>query len=183
MSFIINPAESGDGKAVPNTGLNQAVLVSIVDFGTQESKDYGEKRQVYLNFALTSQSHVFDEEKGAEPFHCGKVFTMSLHEKSSLTAALTGMLRGNIPKGPFDMGSLLGKNFTLNLVEVTKDDKKYINIGSFSPLMPQAEPVEMETNSFSFNDYKQEDFDKLHDWQKEKISKGPEYKKATETPF
>ena len=182
--LVIDSTASGTGeRAQPKTGLQQAILVTIADIGTQPNEMYGPKRQVVLTWELPNQVHTFDEEKGPEPLHTTNTFTLSLHEKSGLRKAVRGMLGEDIT-GEFDLMSLLGKNCMVNLVEVVKGDKTYVNIDSISPLMeglPEKQGVKL--NSFSIGDFERDDFLNLHQWIKDKITAAPEFDALAENPF
>ena len=162
----------------PKTGLTQAVISSIVDLGTQET-NFGAKRQVMFTFELPHQTHVFDEEKGAQPLIRNKTYTMSLHEKAGLRKAIRGILGKDLVDGAdFELFDLIGNNCMINLVEGTGNDgKKYINIDSITPLMDgmaEVEPAEVkrfDLDAFSFDDYMG-----LYNWVQEKIAMSPEYK-------
>ena len=166
-------------KIEPKVGLTQAVVSGIVDMGTQET-NFGAKRQVMLTWELPLQTHVFDEDKGAQPLVRNKTYTMSLHEKSGLRKAVRGILGKDI-EGEFDLFDLIGANCMLNLIEVERDGKKYINIDGITPLMDgmaKKEPEEikkLDLDEFDMNDYME-----LYGWVQERIAASPEYKKLNE---
>ncbi len=182
--LILNTNEGTTERVQPKTGLNQAVLVSMIDIGTQERNDYnGEKRapikQIICTFALTNQHHIFDEEKGAEPLHTSKWFTLSLHEKSGLRKMVKAILGKDID-GAFDLFSMLGKNLMLNLVE--SKDGQYVNIDSFAPLMEGVEAVTYETTAFSMAAFDWAEFNELQTWLKERIRLSPEFQALEDMP-
>jgi hypothetical protein len=183
MSMIVNTKGGGGERVLPKTGLNQAVLVSIVDIGTQERGEYqGEKlkpaRQAIITWSLTNQHHIFDEEKGAEPLHVSKWFTLSVHEKSALRKMVKS-IRGKDIDGEFDLFSLLGANCMLNLVE--SNDGKYVNIEGFSPLMEGLDAVEgLALTGFSLTDFDKDVYLELHTWMKDRIRLSPEFQKVGE---
>ena len=199
MSELILNTNDGGGaeRVLPKTGLNQAVLVSMVDIGTQEQSDYnGEKRdparKLIVTFALTNQHHIFDEEKGPQPLYTSKWLRLSLHEKAGLRKMVKAILGKDID-GEFNLFSMLGKNCMLNLVE--SKDGKYVNIDSFAPLMDGFDAVtDYDTTAFSLSSFDWADFNELLTWQKERIRLSPEFKNIeakeedapaieTETPF
>lgn len=163
-------------RVEPKAGLTQAVVSGIVDLGTQEGK-FGAKRQVMLTWELPLQTHVFDEEKGAQPLIRTKTYTMSLHEKSGLRKAVRGILGKDI-EGEFDLFDLLGTNCMINLIKVERDGKTYINIDSLSPLMEGLQKYEAaELKKLDLDEFDMNDYMPLYGWVQEMIAQSPEYKK------
>jgi hypothetical protein len=167
-------------RVEPKVGLTPAVLSGIVDLGTQET-NFGAKRQVMLTWELPLQTHVFDDEKGAQPLVRNKTYTMSLHEKSGLRKAIRG-ITGKDVEGEFELFDLLGANCMLNLIEAQGNDgKMYINIDSITPLMDgmtKAQPQEIK--KFSLDEFDMNDYMSLYGWVQDKIKASPEYKKLNE---
>ena len=172
----LNTEQSNTTERVePKLGLTQAVVSGIVDLGTQE-KQFGAKRQVMITWELPHQTHVFDEDKGAQPLIRTKSYTMSLHEKAGLRKAIKG-IQGKDISGEFDLYDLIGQNCMLSLIEVERDGKKYINIDSIAPLMDGMKAEEpKEVKKFSLDEFDMNDYMELYGWVQEKIASSPEYK-------
>lgn len=161
----------------PSTGPVSAVLIQIIDLGTQKSLYQGEEKYAKkVKFVFEIDEHMTD----GRPFTVSKDFTASLHEKSSLRAFLEswrGQKYTDSDLGSFDPKTLLGKACTLSLV--SSKDGKYVNIDSASKLMKGVQPIKPVNPVFLFDldNFSQETFDKVWPWVQRKIQDSPEYAK------
>ena len=125
MGMRLKAKSSGDFESAP-PGNHPAVLVALIDLGTQETSYQNNvewKPQVYLVWELVTEKMTGTKDRNHV---IGRSFTASLHEKS--------MLRGFIEKwrgaklaedAEFDLEVLLGKPCLLTVV---KTDKGYAKI-------------------------------------------------------
>lgn len=161
--------------ANPSTGPVSAVLIQIVDLGTQKVSWQGEdKFQQKVKFVFE-----IDELMGdGRPFVVNRDFTVSLHEKSSLRLFLEswrGQKYSDDDLAKFDPKTLLGKPCTLTLMQ--SKDGKYVNIDSAAKLMKGVTPL-VPVNPVLYYDMSHHDsqvFSKLWPWVQKKIEQSPEY--------
>ncbi len=113
----------GDGNyEIPPDGNNPAVLVAIIDLGTQSEKKFdgsGEREvhQLYLVWELTSEKRSADDHNHL----IGNKFNLSYHEKASLRL-LAEKLRGNkkyAEDEEIDYGKMLGMKCLVNIEHKT----------------------------------------------------------------
>lgn len=174
MKFSASNTESREFQN-PSTGPVSAVLIQIVDLGTQKTTWQGEEKfakKVKFIFEIDEQMN------DGRPFTVNRDFTASLHEKSALRTFLEswkGQKFSDEELGKFDPKSLLGKACTLNLV--TSKDGKYVNIDSASKLMKGIQPIKPVNPVFLFDldHFDQETFDKVWPWVQKKIQDSPEF--------
>ena len=131
MTSII--AGSNDTPRFPtvSVGVHKARCVRVIDLGTQHNDYQGQvswKRQALIIWEVPSET---DNE--GKPLTISKFYTLSLHEKSTLSADLTSW-RGRpfteTEKKSFDISKLAGVPCTLNVI--SKNDKS--KISSVMPL-------------------------------------------------
>ena len=174
-------AKGGGFKPVPQ-GLHLGICTEIIDLGTQTGEYKGKPksaRKVAIRFTLP---HVTYEEgdRAGQPMSVGNTYTASLGEKATLRKMLQSW-RGQAftakELDSFNLSALLGKPCQLQIVHETKGDKTYANISSIVGVMKGTPipAIDVELRSFDLDDFDQETFDALPDWQKEMIVKSPEY--------
>ncbi len=145
MGLIAKETGGGERVLCP-PGTYPARCVQVVDLGTQHSEKFNNKRhEVRLTWELPTQRHVFNEDKGEEPFLLSRRFTLSLNRKSSLFGFLMAWrgraftdeeLRG------FDVSCLLGAPCLLTVVH--SDNGEYANVQAAAKLpkgMDCPEPI------------------------------------------
>ncbi len=185
--MIISKNDRPKQEPIP-VGLHKAVCYSIVDYGTQETA-YGPKHQMKITFELPDIR--MEYEKDGKMINSPRVIstrnlTISTHERSNMGKLLKEWL--GTPSDNFDTASLLGLNAQLFVVHNEVDETTYANIQSIVPL---SEGMEHKQNENPLIDYeiKRDGTDfppNLPDWQKDIITKSPEYKNAdpdNEIPF
>jgi hypothetical protein len=189
MGLIAVGGGSSNFKPVPD-GIHLARCYSIVDLGHQKS-DYKGKINNLHKILIQFEVHGEDDEgnplhtEKGEPMSISKTFTNSIKDNANLRRDLESW-RGK----QFTEEELLG--FTLKnvlgvwgMISVMKtkgsNDKFYTVINSITPV-----PKQMKANLpegyndlrlFDLDDFRQEDFDKLSNYYKEKIKLSDEYKK------
>lgn len=118
-------------------GNHQAALAAVIDIGEHDGA-YGKKDQIILVYILDE----IDEESG-ESLLALQYATKSLDEKANLTKVIKA-ITGAAPKEGFeleDLLALLGKNVSLTLTHVEKDDRTRAKIVLVSKSNPKAEQV------------------------------------------
>jgi len=181
-------AEKKDGGfAMVDAGSYVARCISMIEIGTIPT-DYGkgDKKQhkVNVTWELPTELHVFDEDKGAQPFIVSKKYTLSMHEKSNLRKDLESWRGQGYTEEEakcLDITKLLGQPCILTIIHQpgkTDATKTYANIASVSKLMrgqtcpPQINP----TKILSFDNFDWDIFDGLADYYKDMIKESDEFK-------
>jgi hypothetical protein len=190
MSIIAEKPEGGNFIQVePGTYVARCYL--MIQIGTIEIEYKGEKKKqhkVAVTWELPTETAIFHEERGPEPFVVSKKYTLSMHEKSNLRKDLESW-RG---KGytdeeakHFDITKLLGQPCLLSVIQQPRPDdptKTYTAISSISRMMkgqdcpPQVNP----TKVLSYDNFNWELFESLSDYMKDMIRKSDEFKRLQE---
>ena len=87
MEIIASSNTSGKSFSPVDAGNYVARCYSMIQIGTIPEEYKGEKKEankVRLTFELPTETKVFKEENGEQPYVVSKEFTLSLHEKASL---------------------------------------------------------------------------------------------------
>lgn len=180
----MTPEEGQDfERTLPAEGLDQGVLYSILDLGTQASK-YGDKRKIELSFELPNQKHVFNEEDGERPLIVSEMYTMSFNTRSNLYKDVCSIL-GEAPGENFDLFGLVGKTVNLNIAHNSRGQETFAVVKNIFKLSKETPRLtgEMPTKKLSL-DLKQFDpevYGSLPNWKKDLIGKSPEFQKAWES--
>jgi len=119
---------------LPPSGPQAARCSRIIDLGTQKSEYQGETKFA-KKLLITWQLAEF--RSTGEPFQVSRRFTASLHPKSALRAFLEawrGRPFSREELAAFDVRKLLNATCMLNLVQINRDGRDYLNIASISPL-------------------------------------------------
>ena len=158
---------------------------SMVHIGTCTEEIMGVKKdlnKVRLTWELPTETKVFKEENGEQPFVLSKEFTLSMHEKASLRKILEswrGKAFTDEESKAFDITKLLGVPCMLNVIHKTsKQGKVFAEIAGVSPL-PKGFACPAQINKsvvFSVDQFDQAAFDTFPDFLKDKIKGTYEYK-------
>lgn len=129
-AFKIKATSGGGGTEVPPAGNHPAILVAIIDLGTQETSYKDTKswiRKVYLIWELTTEKIAGTKDRNHV---IGRDFTFTFSPKS--------MLRGIIEKWrgkafnadeEFELDKLLGRPCMLSVAqETSKNDNLYAKV-------------------------------------------------------
>lgn len=147
MSII---ATKGDGKdfAICPAGTVQAVCNDVWDIGKQRIVWQGkEKIQHKVIISWEVNELIPEGDYQGKRFCVSKRYTLSLHEKSTLTGDIEnwrGQALTDEEKEGFDLEGLVGMNCMLGIVHNTYDGKTYANVGSISKLMKGLPPMTPE---------------------------------------
>jgi len=170
-------------------GTHIARCIQIVDLGTQSVEFNGEKKEQHkarITWELPSETRVFKEENGEQPFLVSKEFTVSLSDKANLRKVLEswrGKAFDETELQGFDIMNVLGVPCMLQIIHKTsKTGNKYAEISSVMKLMKGTNcPSQINAStSLSFEDWNEEVFNGLNDWLRDKIKLSPEYKALRE---
>lgn len=162
-----------------------ARCVRVIDLGVQKDDGmYGTKIQhkLMLCWELPTETHVFREENGPEPFMLSSEYTMFLSEKANLRKDLESW-RGR-PFTPeeleaFDVGKLLGVPCLLNVVHKTaKNGNVYGNVKGITPMPKgmQCPPAISKLVKYEIEMGRNEIFASLPEWVQNKIAACEDWK-------
>jgi hypothetical protein len=182
MAIIASSKATATYEPVP-AGNYVARCYSMVHMGTVMEEIMGEKKlmnKVRLTWELPTETKVFKEENGEQPFVLSKDFTLSMHEKSSMRKWLEAWRGKTFTQGEsegFDITKLVGAPCMLNVIHVTKGEKTYANISNVSSMPKGLVCPPQITPSFVFSvlEFDQAKFDVLPDFIKDKIKTSKEY--------
>ena len=176
---------SKEFKIAP-AGLHMARLYSIIDLGHQSVEWAGESKIMH-KVVLTWELHGFDDEGLAlktddgKPLIVSKRYTVSLGDQARLRQDLEAWSNKKMTaedRKNFDLKNLLGKFCMINITH--SEDGKYANINGISPVPSALRAAQPEginpPKIFWLQDYKQEDYDALPKYYKEKITESSEWR-------
>jgi hypothetical protein len=179
------PVSSGGDFSPAPSGTHPAVLVQLIDLGTQEGEYEGKvthRRKIRMVFELHSLEAQTDDGK---PMVVGRDFTLSSHENAGLRKFIEGW-RGKAfsddEASDFDYKVMLGKPCILNIThDKAPSGKVYANVNTASRLMTgMTAPAQVNPSVYFYlGEYDAAVFDGLPQWLKDKIGKSPEFKEVT----
>jgi hypothetical protein len=190
MSIIAEKPEGGNFVQV-EPGTYVARCYSMIEIGTVEVEYKGEikkQHKVSITWELPTETAIFKEEKGPEPFVVSKKYTLSMHEKANLRKDLEswrGQGYSEKEAQHFDITKLLGQPCLLSVIHSPRPDdptKTYTAISSISKMMKgQQCPDQINpTRVLSYDNFDWTTFDALSDYMKDQIRSSDEYKKMQE---
>jgi hypothetical protein len=179
--------KGGDFKPAP-AGNHLARCIGVVDLGTQYSPRFDKaSKKLRISWELPNETHVFNPDKGPEPFVVGREFTASLNKNSALRPLLESW-RGRAFTAAelegFELKKLIGAPCLINIVHETVEGKTYANIASVSQLVKgtQMPPQQLAGHYYEIEQGRDEAFNNLPEWLQEKIEGCEEWKKPTPAP-
>src|SRR5579859_1912968 len=126
-------AKAGGGTEVPPAGNHPAVLVALIDLGTQRTEYNNQvswQRKVYLVWELTTE-----QVAGTTNNHViGRDYTLTFSSKSLLRGLIEKWRgRGFAENEEFDLSKLLGQKCLLTVIHKTSgNDRLYAKIECIS---------------------------------------------------
>lgn len=168
-------------KLVPK-GTHPGRCISIVDLGTGPETYKGEtniRRTINITWELPKQ--IIEKDGELKPMRISKKFTASTDLKSTLRKFLDSWIAPTAAElRNFDPESLLGKECLVTVghyLNQNKEQKSGVNGVSSVPEGMQIEAT--GTELIAYDPSKPSvNFDKLLDWQKERVQQSQEYKAA-----
>lgn len=178
---MIAKETSGVFETAP-AGTHAARCFALIDMGTQKDTFEGRTsvaRKVSLRFELPMELQTTGEYAG-QPFQLSKMFTLSLHKKAGLRAALESWrakpFNEEELKG-FDLRKILGATC---MISVIHSDAGKANISTISAaLKGMTIPTQINRTMYlelTTEDFSQQIYDELGKWTQDKIAESPEYK-------
>jgi hypothetical protein len=180
----INASSTGGERKLTPSGNFIARCFSMVHIGTSKEEYMGELKEmnkVRITWELPTETTVFKEENGEQPYSISKEFTLSLHEKATLRKFLEswrGQAFTEEQSKKFNICNLAGVPCMLNIIhKVSKTGNKYADIASVSAMPKGLQSPDQVNKSviFSICQPDWEIFNKFPDFLKDKIKKTNEY--------
>lgn len=161
-------------------GVHAARCINIIDLGTQHSEKYNsDTRQLQFTFELVDETHVFDEEKGEQPFIIGRKFSYNLGKRAALRKTIEAWIGKGLKEGSeFDIGSLLGEACQVQVVHNEGDNgETYANIAAVlaPPKKGKVTRAASDLVILDLDEFDKEVFSSLPEWIQEIIKLSPEY--------
>lgn len=178
--------KKGEGFDPIEAGSYPARVYQLIELGTIVGFQGQLQNKVRIGFELPTEMMVFDEKKGEQPRVISQDYTLSFHEKASLTKVIlacdpkalqvddSGFLE------EFDTEVLIGKELLVTINQKPKKDGS----GSFAFIEnctrlpkgmicpPAINPIQV----LSYDKWDEEMFQKLPDFLRIKIESSDEYK-------
>lgn len=131
--------DSNYSNKIAPVGMHLARIYQIIDLGTTEQTGQfgGKKRKVQILFELPLETAVFDPEKGEQPYYARNMYTLSMHEKSTLRKDVHSMMGKQLTDAEaksFNIFNLLGKECMVNIIHKQSGDKTFANIQTITPV-------------------------------------------------
>lgn len=188
MAIIATNSGSGNNFEPIPAGSYAARCYSMIHIGTNEETILGTVKRlnkVRITWELPTETKVFKEENGEQPYVLSKEFTLSMHEKANLRKFLQSW-RGKTftekEAESFDISVLLGKPCLISVNhKQAKNGNTYAEIAGVN-LLPkgmECPPQINESQELTYSDWNQSLFDALPDFLKDKITTSDEYKLMT----
>lgn len=185
--MAINATSSGStAKELIPAGNYIARCYQMIQIGTVPEVINNETKlmnKVRIGWELPTETRVFNEEKGEQPFVISKEYTLSLSDKANLRKMLASWRGKDFTEDQakcFDITILLGLPCMLNIIHKASKDgtKTYQEIGAVSPMPKGVEcPKQVHDNTLlEFDNFDWVVFDSLPDFIKDKIKTSAEFK-------
>ena len=159
-----------------------ARCISIVDLGTGEETYKGEtKMRRMLNVTWALPKCTIEIEGEQKPMHISKKFAASLNSKSTLRKVVDAWLAPTERElANFDPLQMLGKEALVTITHYERANGELgATVGSVSSLPDGVTVPATETEPWSFDPCDPAvNWDKLLDWQRERVATSLEYKAA-----
>lgn len=139
--------------------------------------------KVRIGWELPTETKVFNQEKGEQPFVISEEYTLSMHEKSNLRKVLASWRGKDFTQEEatsFDITKLLGVPCMVNIIHrpaKTDPTRMYQKIGSVSPLAKgvTCPPQFNETSVLQYDNFDYNLYNSLPDFIKDKIRNSEEF--------
>lgn len=186
MAIIAKSSGETTQRELIPAGTYLARCYSMVHLGTVKQTYLGEDKWtnlIRITWELPTELKCFNADKGEQPCVISKEVTLSMNEKSTLRALLTGW-RGKAftedEAKEFDVAKLLSKPCMISIfhqASKSNPEKVYERIASISPVMKGMEcPAQINpTFEFSVLDYNQAKFDTMPEFMKEMVRGSKEF--------
>lgn len=178
MGLKVPPIKSGQPVNPVPAGTHQAVLIGVIDIGSQDATDFSGnpevQHQVIMLFELPHER--MDDGR---PRNVSRRFKLSMHEKAGLRKcvhALIGKKLTDAEAMQIELAKLCGANCLIEIVEQPRKDGNgtYSKVEGFTTLMRGMKPVEPEGDCIAYEIEQGEPPAGLPEWIKGEIGKSKE---------
>lgn len=170
---------------VVEAGSYPARIYQLIQLGHIPGYQGAVQNKVRIGFELPTELKVFSEEKGEQPRVISQEYTLSFHEKSKLRKVIDACDPNALKVGEdgfideFDIEKLVGKECLITIAHKEKTDGSgvfaYIDGVTRLPKGMTCPKAINEPIVLSYDNWKQEIYDKQPDFIKEKIKASQEY--------
>ncbi len=183
MSIIVKAGAQTQRELVPAENL-LARCYRMIHIGTNWDPKWEKNiNRVRITWELPTETKVFSEENGEQPFVIDKTYTLSFHEKANLRKDLEvwrGKKFTEKELEGFDITNLIGATCMLSIIHYeATNGNTYANIGSIAKV-PKGMSIPQEFNKpviFDYDNNFDMDFvESLPDFIKEPIKSSEEWK-------
>lgn len=167
-------------------GVFPARCFKVIHFGTIPDTYMGQQKltnKVRIDWELPTEMHVFDPDKGEQPWSISKDYTVSLGDQANLRKDLESWRGKKFTEEElqgFDITKLIGAPCMINIAHKVSNSSgnTYAYVASISP-MPKGMECPPAVNPpfiWDFNENYDEDIlEGMHDYFKDKIKSSLEY--------
>jgi hypothetical protein len=182
MGITAREESGGSDIELLAAGIHGAVCVGMVHIGHINNPVY-EKNEDKLAVLWAMPDQRIEIEKDGEkveaPRFISRIFTKSLHKKSSLRPFLelwrgSEYTQGELEKG-VDLSKIIGVSCKLQIMHKTKEDRTYANIASIQPDSGKVDYDEVDPIYFSWEDEYKGVPENVPKWMKGMIEDSSEY--------
>lgn len=185
MGSLVATNKGGTFSLAP-AGMHLGRVCQIIDLGTHnvvfQGKHQGVARKVRIAFELPTKKHVFNPDKGEEPYVMSNEYTLSTHEKATFRKHMESW-KGSVmtPEqvAGFDVIKLMGKIAMVSIIHKAKTDgSKIAKIAGIGPIPDemknQVPGAILPTVLYTIDMGRNEVFKTLPQWIQEKIMQSHE---------
>jgi hypothetical protein len=185
--MAIYATDKGTVSVPAPEGTHIARCIQVIDIGSHKAVFDGDertRRKVRIAWELPTELHVFDPERGEEPFVVSKEYNLSTNEKSNLRRDLESW-RGKQfdaeEAKKFDVSVLIGVPAMLSVVHADKigpSKGKYAKISAVTrpPKTMTCPKQVLASIEYSVDQGRNEVFKTLPEWMRKKIEECEEWR-------
>jgi hypothetical protein len=190
MGIYAEQKEGNDFITV-EPGTYVARCYSMIEIGTIETEYKGTKKKQHkasVTWELPTETAIFHEEKGPEPFVVSKKYTLSMYKDANLRKDLESWRGKGYSEDEakrFDITKLIGQPCLITVIQKQRPDdptKTYTSVENVTKMMKDQEcpPQINPTRVLSFDKWDDKIFNSLSDYMKDQIRSSDEYKRMQE---
>jgi hypothetical protein len=188
---IFAEQKEGNDFITVEPGTYVARCYSMIEIGTIETEYKGTKKKQHkasVTWELPTETAIFHEEKGPEPFVVSKKYTLSMYKDANLRKDLESWRGKGYSEDEakrFDITKLIGQPCLITVIQKQRPDdptKTYTSVENVTKMMKDQEcpPQINPTRVLSFDKWDDKIFNSLSDYMKDQIRSSDEYKRMQE---
>jgi len=185
LTVSTSPTKKTDNGRVED-GPHMARVVQIIDLGMQKQTDWktGEvqtyddgnpiiKPEVFITYEFPTDRIEIDGE--SKPRWLSKRYTMSLHEKSALTALITAVDPAGAKGKSYDLSKLIDKPLMVTVGSTSNGNPKVTSVSGI-PKGIKVDPLENDSRLFDMGSFDMEVYESLPNFIQEIIQNSESFK-------